>query len=444
MLDFLQKTPKIANMIFKNRIISLSDKKSTFFFGIRGSGKTKLLQRRFPSALYIDLLDKSLYRRLLSNIGLFYEKVNAFRADGLVIVDEIQKMPELLDEVHRLIESSNRRFILTGSSPRKINAQKVNLLGGRAGKIFLHPFVPEELGEDFNLDEALRYGLIPVVWSAPDRTDKLKDYIETYLKEDIKAEALVRNLPAFSRFLQVAGLCHGQTINMSNIARDAEITRYDVGTFFSILEETMLGFFLPAYSSKLTIKEKKSRKFYLTDPGLARGLKNYFGPVALEEKGFLFEGLIAQLLRAYKNYRGLYEEDYYWSPLETKTTEVDFVLKRGDELIAIEAKAKEQVSTKDYKGLRVIKSLPAVKRRIVVYMGKAIRKTEEGVEIWPFDFFCKNLEENFKAEPSYEQTKPAPRILPKPPPLTTIDLSSENERKRPEYKGLNWGKKEKE
>ena len=265
-------------MLFKKRLIQISGKKNIFLFGIRGSGKTRLLKRLFPSALYIDLLDQSLYQSFLSKIGLFYEKVNAFRDDGLVIVDEIQKMPELLDEAHRLIESSNRRFILTGSSARKMNAKKVNLLGGRAGKTFLHPFVPEELGKDFNLNEALRYGLIPIVWSHPDRGEKLKDYVETYLQEEIKAEALVKNLPAFARFLEIAGLCHGQAVNMSNIAREAQIQRREVKSFFSILEDTMLGFFLPAYSSKLKTREKKSPKFYLTDPGLARALKKNFWP----------------------------------------------------------------------------------------------------------------------------------------------------------------------
>ena len=245
-------------MIFKNRIIQLFSNRNLFLFGIRGSGKTQLLKRLFPSALYIDLLDRSLHQSFLSNIGLFYEKVSAFKEDGLVIVDEIQKMPELLDEVHRLMESSRRRFILTGSSPRKINAKKFNLLGGRAGTAHLHPFVPEELGEDFNLDEALRYGLIPVVWSDSDRGAKLKDYIKTYLDEDIKAEALVRDLPAFFRFLQAAALCHGQVVNMSNIARDAEIKKYDVRKFFSILEESLLGFFHPRlYFSTENQREKK-------------------------------------------------------------------------------------------------------------------------------------------------------------------------------------------
>ena len=225
-------------MIYKNRIIDISENKNIFFFGVRGSGKTKLLKRLFPSALYIDLLDETLYQDYLSNVGKFYETVSIFKSDGLVIVDEIQKMPNLLNEVHRLIESSNRRFILTGSSARKIKSKGVNLLGGRAGIKHLHPFTPEELGEDFNLDQTLRYGLIPIVWSSHDRDEKLKDYAEVYLKEEIKAEALVRNLPSFARFLQVAGLYHGQIVNMSAVARESQIERYDAREFFSILEKT--------------------------------------------------------------------------------------------------------------------------------------------------------------------------------------------------------------
>ena len=386
-------------MIYKNRIIDISENKNIFFFGVRGSGKTKLLKRLFPSALYIDLLDETLYQDYLSNVGKFYETVSVFKNDGLVIVDEIQKMPNLLNEVHRLIESSNRRFILTGSSARKIKSKGVNLLGGRAGIKHLHPFTPEELGEDFNLDQALRYGLIPIVWSSHDRDEKLKDYAEVYLKEEIKAEALVRQLPSFARFLQAAGLYHGQVINMSAVARESQISRNDTREFFSILEDTMLGFFLLAYYPKLRLREQKSPKFYLIDPGLVRALKKNFGPVSSEEKGFLFEGLIAQLLRAYKDYRSLYEDIYYWSSLEAKQTEVDFLLKKGKELIAIEVKAKHDVFSQDYKGLKAIRELPDVKRRIVVYLGKTIRRTEEGVEIWPFDFFCKNLKEDFNANP---------------------------------------------
>ena len=378
-------------MVYKNRIISIPENKNLFLFGTRGSGKTALLKRLFPSALYIDLLNESLYQSYLSNVEQFYETVHAFKDDGLVIVDEIQRMPRLLNEVHRLIESSNRRFILTGSSARKIKVKGVNLLGGRAGKMLLHPFVPEELGENFNLDQTLQYGLLPIVWSSTDRGDKLKDYTETYLKEEIKAEALVRDLPGFARFLEVAALYHGQIINMSAIARESQISRNSVREFFSILEDTMLGFFLPAYYPKLRLKEQKSNKFYLIDPGLARALKKNFGLVSIEEKGFLFEGLIAQILRAYGDYRNLYESVYYWSSLEAKKTEVDFLLKKGEALTAIEVKAKTQVSSQDYRGLKTIKELPAVQRRIVIYLGKTVRKTEDGIEIWPFDFFLEKL-----------------------------------------------------
>ena len=414
-------------MIYKSRIIDIPGNKSTFLFGVRGSGKTKLLEHLFPSALYIDLLDKSLYQSYLTNIGQFYETVSAFRADGLVIVDEIQKMPDLLNEVHRLIESSNRHFILTGSSARKINARGANLLGGRAGRKYLYPFTPGELEEDFNLEQALRYGLIPIVWSSHNRNEKLRDYAELYLKEEIKAEALVRNLPSFARFLQVAGLCHGQIVNMSAVAREAQIPRAVVRNFFSILEDTMLGFFLPAYYPKLRLKEQKSSKFYLIDPGIARAFKNNFGPIAIEEKGFLFEGLVAQLLRAYKDYRNLYEEIYYWSSLGAKQTEVDFLLKRGKELIAIEVKAKTQVSAQDYRGLKTISKLPEVKRRIIVYLGKTIRKTQEGIEIWPFDFFCKNLKEDFESNVEYKKkrtvhTHPLKNLIVEPSkPLISTD-----------------------
>ena len=389
-------------MIYKNRIIDIQKNKSFFLYGVRGSGKTKLLRRTFPQALYIDLLDRSLYQSYLSNIGRFYETVQA-SSKSLVIVDEIQKMPDLLDEVHRLIGSSNRRFILTGSSARKIKKTKgINLLGGRAGKMFLYPFVPEELEEDFDLHQALRYGLLPIVWASSDRGDTLKDYAETYLKEEIKEEALVRNLPAFARFLEVASLYHGQVVNMSNIAREAQTSRRSVREFFSILEDTMLGFFLPAYSSKLQMKEQKKPKFYLIDPGLARALKNNSGPVSVEEKGFLFEGLIAQILRSYGHYRGFYEKICYWSPADNKT-EVDFLLKRGEELIAIEVKSSPQVSSTDCKGLRAISELSNVKKRILVYTGDRTERTIEGIDIWSFDFFCQNLKKDFNSAPDTHQ-----------------------------------------
>ena len=438
-------------MIRKNRIINVPENENNFLFGVRGSGKTDLLKQLFPPSpltLYIDLLDTSVYQSYLSNTGLFYEQVNTFGNNGLVIVDEIQKIPQLLNEVHRLIEEApNRHFILTGSSARKIKATKgVNLLGGRAGRKFLHPFTPEELGEDFDLNEALHYGLLPIVWSSTNRSNRLKAYTENYLTEEIKAEALVRNLPAFARFLEVASLYHGQVINMTAVARDSQVSRHLVCNFFSILEDTMLGFFLPPYHPKLRVKEQKSNKFYLIDPGIARALKKNVGSVSVEEKGFLFEGLIAQLLKAYKDYQGLYDDIYYWSSTEAKKMEVDFLLKRGKELIAIEVKAKTDVSSRDYRGLKAIGELPNVKRRIVVYMGKFIRKTEQGIEIWPFDFFCKNLTENFESSAVYEDKKSKPLFLPKEDLFLKPERVSpiKDEKQQEDYKGLDWKKNKKD
>ena len=402
-------------MDYKNRIIKFHSKMSYFLMGVRGSGKTKLLKQRFPTALYIDLLDQSVYQSYLSRISRFYEQISHFKKEGLVIVDEIQKMPELLNEVHRLIEENSlstaprRRFILTGSSARKLKAPGVNLLAGRAVPTYLHPFVPEELGKDFNLNNALRYGLLPVVWTSYDKENTLKGYVQTYFKEEIKAEALVRNLPGFARFLEIAGLYHGQTVNMSAIARESSNSRKTVVEFFSILEDTMLGFFISAYSPKIRLREQKHKKFYCIDPGLARTLKNNFGPVSAEEKGSLFEGLVAQILRAYRDYNDLYDNEglFYWTPAGAKKTEVDFLLKRGKEFIAIEVKAKPEVSAKDYKGLKAIQALPHVKKRIVVHLGKGFpRKTEEGIEIWSFDFFCKNLHEGNNFDSVFDYNNP--------------------------------------
>ena len=400
-------------MKFKDRLIKIPQKSSCFLMGVRGSGKTALLKKSFPDAVYIDLLNETLYRSYLADISQFYEKVSSYKKDTLIIVDEIQKLPALLNEVHRLIEesargeASPRRFILTGSSARKLKAPGVNLLAGRAGELTLHPFTPQELGKDFNLAAALEYGQLPVIYASHDKTFSLKGYVNKYLKEEIKAEALVRNLPGFTRFLEVAGLYHGQTINMSAIARDCQISRQSVQDFFSILEDTMLGFFLSAYSTKLKVKEKKHKKFYFIDPGLVRTMKNNFGPVSIDEKGSLFEGLVAQILRAYNDYgqlknNTLYDQIYYWSPAEAKRTEVDFLLKKGRDLIAIEVKSSSQVFSKDYKGLKAIHKIQTLKKRIVVYLGAEVRKTKEGIDIWPFDFFCKQLAKGNNFESSVE------------------------------------------
>jgi predicted AAA+ superfamily ATPase len=282
--------------------------------GPRGTGKSTWLRSHFPNAHVIDLLSEEKYQQLLANPVLFADEVRALKALGWVVVDEIQRLPQLLNEVHRFLEEKRLRFVLCGSSARKLRRAGVNLLAGRALNRAMHPFLPEEIGEGFDLDQALENGLLPVVWDSDARADTLSAYAQFYLKEEIQAEALVRNLPGFARFLPIAALFHGQIINVSTIARDAGVARTTVSGYLDILEETLLCFRLSAYEAKLRVRERKHPKWYWCDPGLVRAMKRSFGPVVPEERGTLFEGLVAQVIRAYRDYRGICDEIYYWAP----------------------------------------------------------------------------------------------------------------------------------
>ncbi|MBI5507536.1 MAG: ATP-binding protein [Deltaproteobacteria bacterium] len=366
-------------------------RQSFFLLGPRGTGKTTYARAAFPKARRVDLLDETLYQGYLAEIGRFHGELAALPPGSWVIVDEVQRLPQLLNEVHRLIEDRRLKFVLTGSSARKLRRGGVNLLAGRALGKTLHPFVPAELGGDFDLERVLAVGTLPIVWDSEASEDTLRAYVQTYLKEEIKAEALVQNLSGFARFLPVAGLCHGQLLSVSAIARDAEVSRTTVNGFFGILEDTLIGFKLPAFAGRLRVREKRHPKFYFVDPGLARAVKGARGAVQAEERGALFEGWLAETLRAYNDYRGLYDDIAYWSPAEAKRTEVDFVLTRGREVIAIECKSAPRISTGDLAGLAAIAALPAVKRRIAVYTGRTARR-HDGIEILPVRDFIELLD----------------------------------------------------
>jgi predicted AAA+ superfamily ATPase len=365
---------------------------SFFLLGARGTGKTTLLRATWPEATRIDLLDEARYQGYLANVGLFYEELSVLPRGARVIVDEIQRLPQLLNEVHRLIEERRLTFVLSGSSARKLRRAGVNLLAGRALHRVLHPFVPAELGGDFSLDRVLATGALPIVWDAAEPQETLRAYTQMYLKEEIQAEALVRNLPGFARFLPVAALAHGQVCNLASMARDAEVARTTVEGFFAVLEDTLLGFPLPAFSARLRVREQRKPKFYWIDPGLVRSLKGLSPTIAPEERGHLFEGWVAQVLRAYNDYRGLYDAIGYWSPAEAKQTAVDFVLQRGTERVAIEVKAASRVERRDFNGLRAIADLEGIRRRVVVYTGHTERR-HEGIEIWPLTTFLQRLDE---------------------------------------------------
>jgi uncharacterized protein len=360
---------------------------SFFLFGPRGSGKSTWLRSTFPDAYYIDLLSEEIYQRLLASPGLFADELRAVAADRWVIIDEIQRLPNLLNEVHRFIEEKRMRFVLSGSSARKLKQAGVNLLAGRALRRSMHPFVPAELGSQFDINDALRFGMLPLIWDSSEKEETLAAYGQLYLKEEIQAESLVRNLPGFARFLPLAALFHGQTLNTTNIAREAQVARTTVTGYLDILEDTLLCFRLPAYEAKLRVRERKLPKWYWCDSGIVRSMKRTSGVLAPEERGALFEGMVAQVLRASKDYHAICDDMYYWAPSSKGETEVDFLLAKGDKFVAIEVKSGKTFSESWCKGLKAIAKLKGIQRRIIIYPEGPILKTKDNIEVYPFQYF---------------------------------------------------------
>ena len=362
-------------------------RQSFFLFGMRGVGKSTWARVAFPDAVYVDLLDERLYQDLLGDPSLFAQSIGDTAPNGWVVVDEVQRLPSLLNEVHRLIEARRLRFALLGSSARKLKAAGVNLLAGRALRKNMFPLTAAELGSAFDLDLVLRHGSIPLVWTNEAPREVLEAYVQLYLREEIRAEALVRNLPGFVRFLPVAALFNGQVVNVAGIARDAGVARTTVQGYLDILEDTLLVHRLPAYDAKLRVRERKLPKLYWVDPGVVRAVKRRFGDVAMEERGPLLESWVVTTLRAHAETRELYDEIFYWSPHRTNV-EVDLLLQRGRELLAIEVKSTERYHAKLLKGLRALADLPRVVRRVLVYMGRRSFRSADGIEVWPAHRFA--------------------------------------------------------
>ena len=269
-----------------------------------------------------------------------------------MVVEGIQRLPNLLDEAHRHIEERGLKFALLGSSARKLKAKGVNLLAGRALHKTMHPLTPAELGGDFDLETALGVGTVPLVWVAEERRAALESYVRLYLREEIRAEGLVRNLPGFPRFLPVAALCHGQVVNIAGIARDCGVARVTVQGYLDILEDTLLAFRLPAFQPRLRARERRHPKLYWVDGGLVRAVKRLHGPIAPEERGALLEGWVLHLLRAHGEESELFDDLNYWAPHPANGVEVDFLLRRGGELAAIEVKSQPRYHTGMSPGLR--------------------------------------------------------------------------------------------
>jgi len=360
---------------------------SFFLLGPRGSGKSTWLRAEFPNAHFVDLLSEATYQSFLAEPGLFAAELRAVDTDRWVVVDEVQRLPNLLNEVHRFMEKRRMRFVLCGSSARKLKRADVNLLAGRALKRTMHPFIPTELSERFDLQQALRFGLLPIVWDSSEPEETLAAYAQLYLREEIQAEAVVRNLPGFSRFLPIAAIYHGQTVNVTNMARETGIARTTAIGYLEILEDTLLCFRVPGLEAKLRVRERKHPKWYWCDPGMVRAMKRSAGPVLPEEKGALFEGLVAQLLRASRDYGGTCDDISHWA-WGGRVTEVDFILTRGAERIAIEVKSGRQFQERWCRGLRAIAPLDGLVKRLIVYPEGPALRTEDGIDVMPFQRFA--------------------------------------------------------
>lgn len=302
----------------------------------------------------------------------------------LVVIDEIQRLPELLNEIHRLIERRSAHFVLTGSSARKLRRGGVNLLGGRAHMLALHPFVHQELREHFDLDRALNYGLLPPVYLSDAPEQDLRAYVGLYLREEVAAESLARNIPAFSRFLQVAAVCNGMMINHTRIASDAQVARATVVEYFEILKDTLVGSELPAWRQSVRRKPITTSRFYFFDPGVARMLQGRSGLTrGTPEYGTAMETYLHHELRAWCDYRGQGQLHYWRS---TSGFEVDFIL---NNLTAIEAKS-GRVGPGDLKGLRALRDERALRNYLCVTTAGRPRIVDD-IRVLPINDFLNEL-----------------------------------------------------
>lgn len=381
------------NFMIKRKLrLPAKPDESFFLWGPRQSGKSMLLKTDYPDAIWYDLLKTDLYVSLTEKPSLLREELlftQTQKKSGFVVIDEIQKIPALLDEVHWLIENTEFVFGLCGSSARKVRRGHANLLGGRAVRYELFGFVSEELGSQFDLVRMINQGTLPRYYLSTSYERLVRSYVNDYLKEEIAAEALVRNLPAFSNFLSAAALSDAELVNYATLARDCGISGPAVKEYFQILIDTLLGRFLEAYRKRPKRRVIGAPKFYFSDVGVVNYLakRGRLAPGS-ELFGKAFENWVFHELCAHRAYS---EKDYdlaYWRL--ASGIEVDFIM--GDMEAAIEAKSSARITTDHLGGLReIIKDHPKLKKRIVVSLEERPRKTEDGIEILPYSVFMKRL-----------------------------------------------------
>ena len=368
-----------------NRIFQLNNEidSSIFLFGGRQTGKTTILHQQFPDAIFFDLLNTSVKDRLRRSPVILYETLKDKSAGTLVIIDEIPEVPELLNEVHRLIVERQLIFILCGSSARKLKRKGHNTLGGRAFPIYLYPLVSAEI-PDFDIDRAVTYGMIPSHYLSRNPSRLLAGYIDIYLKEEIKEEALVRNLDAFHRFLEVAALTDGEIINNNNIAQECGVHATTVSSYFDILEDTLLGYRIPAYTKVMQRRLVQAPRFYYFDIGIVNHLlhrKELLRGTA--DYGHAFEHLVVQELVAWLHYTHSEEKLTYW---RTYTgIEIDVII--GDARVAIEIKSTEEIQNKHLKNLKIFSEEHPQSRLMMVSLDVFTRSIGNIECLYVMDFF---------------------------------------------------------
>lgn len=354
-------------MPYLPRILHIQDltkKRSLFLLGPRQTGKSSLIRMAFPQAAKINLLSNEEFFRYQKDPGLLVREF-ANKKSALIIIDEIQRLPELLNDVHYLIEEAGHRFLLTGSSARKLKKTGTNLLGGRASKVTMHPFVRAELKGKFSLDKALSYGLLPSIYFSDEPETQLRDYVGLYLKEEIMAEGLIRNLPAFSRFLEAAAASHGKMLNYTKIANDAQLSPTTVYEHFRVLEDTLIAKEVGSFDKTNIRKAIATSKFYFFDLGVVRAI---LGKKKINKSdadyGDYFESYIFQELSCYSSYHKL-EDIKYWR--SKSNFEVDFIF---DGRVAVEVKATKKVSSDDLKGLKALAEEKLLKKYFLISFDK--------------------------------------------------------------------------
>ena len=376
------------------RILKIEDVQtdSVFLWGARQTGKSTLLVNLFPDATYIDLLRLDTFERLRRNPSLLREDLQSKQPGDIVIIDEVQKLPDLLNEVQWLIVRKDIHFILSGSSARKLKRYGTNLLGGRALRCRLLPLVSAEI-PDFNLIKACNNGMLPRHYLTENATKRLQAYVGDYLQQEIMAEALSRNLSSFTRFLEVAALSDGEMVNYNNIASDCGVSAVTVKEYFSILEETLVGFMLPAYTKVRQRRVIKAPKFYYFDVGIVNYLTHRVNLLpGSADFGHAFEHLIVQELVAYVDYRQKHVVLSYWRT--ASGIEVDVVVSdeySSDILFAIEIKSSEEIQNRHLKGLRSFRDEYPNTKLIVVGLDKISRATEDGISVLYATDFLKAL-----------------------------------------------------